>query len=312
MTLFSLRVNINPCELPNLIRSGYRLCISRKVGTDFTVVWKAIQTISVTNVFHFSSDFQVFRQHSCRSGSPVACKDFVPVCNGQKLILDCHGNFQPASGDIKENASILVSNKHVLTYFGMTSYDYHSSSYIPMFIQKHPTCFGFSACLSPTRIVKVWFQRDVGSSTIITSTTNCYAVDLTDGSKTITYLGSNLWYEGPELTFCTGSPISIKLKSTSAVQSPIIHYTVYFTHSIKSNYNRLVFALSSHLTENGYKDISINVDLDYSSLQVSLKKEVEYEEIHDKYVFDTEHLDEKIQSALMMFRYRNSLNSIIC
>lgn len=172
MTFFSLRVNINPCEIPSLINSGYGLCVARKVGNDYTIVWKAIRKVCMTNVFHFSSDFQVFGQHSCRSGSPVSCTDSVPVCGGQKVLLESHGKFQSASGNMNKNAPILVSNQHVLTYLGMTCYDYESSSYLPMFVQKQPTFYGFSVCLLPTQTVKVWFQRDVSSSTIITTTEN--------------------------------------------------------------------------------------------------------------------------------------------
>lgn len=307
MTLFSLHININPCEIPGLINSGYRLCVARKVGNDYTIVWKAIRNICMTNVFHFSSDFEVFGQRSCRSGSHVSCAESVPTAGGQKIVLGSHGKFRSEYGSISNKGLTLVSNQHVLTYFGMSCYDYQSKSKLPMFLQKHPTCYGFSACLFPTKVLKVWFQREVSSGTILTMTENSYEVDLSDGSKTITFLGRNLWYEGSGLTFCIDSSSSVKIKSLSLVKSPTINYTIYLTHAVKSNYNCLVYQLASHLEKSGYTDISIDVDCDYCILYVALKKKVEYEEINNKCAEKSEDVANNIQLALLMMSKHQGL-----
>lgn len=307
MASFSLTVNINPCEIPHLVKSGYKLCVARKVNHDYTVVWKAIETICMTNTFYFSSHYQVFGQQTCLPGSKVVCKDSVSVCGGQTVALDNHGNYGSTSGYVDNKEPIQVVNKHDDTHFGLSCYDQDTESYLPVCVEKAPTCYGFSTCFTPTNVVKVWFEREVTSGTYITSIEKCYEVDLTYGSKTITYLGSKLWYEGPRLTFCMNGPWSVKIQPTCEFELLTIKYTIDFTTSVKSYYHSLVHKLSLYLEKCGYTDISFDVDYSYCKVYVSLKKKVGYEEVKEKCASDTTDVATSIGLALKTFKKHGSV-----
>lgn len=299
MANYSLTINLNPCEIPALRDRGFHLCVSQKINNQYTVVYKAIEKISKTNVIQFSSLYEIFAAETCKLGDTVVCTSMpASICGGQTVTLGGCGNFGCKTGSVDFDSPIGTVNECDQSHFGLNSYDPDTDAFLPVCISTEPVRYGFSTSFKPSRVVQVWFEDGAKAGSIITESQYAYEVDLTGGSKTVTFLGNNLWYEGPGLSFCMNGPSCVKIQPTSVIESAVIKHSVDFTVPVKPYYNCLVNKLSMEMKRYGYTDVSFDIDSSYSRLSVSLKKSITYQEVKQKCVSDTTDVANSIGLAL--------------
>ncbi|KAH8594848.1 hypothetical protein B0O99DRAFT_594903 [Bisporella sp. PMI_857] len=195
---YRLTVNIAESLLPiyNNKEEPYKLCISKKVGNDFNVVFQ-IKRPLMTNVFSWTEDYQIYlTTDPFESGAPVIRSDAAMVIHSQQLFtLTEFGTRQLTDGkNIPAGQFNFRNNFDDIS--AVISCSTAGGVYKPIYQQPTPTPTHGTARFTPKNYYKVWLQQNIDESYMLADidSTAC-EVEYTKGvtQQTITLNNAEIW-----------------------------------------------------------------------------------------------------------------------
>jgi hypothetical protein len=167
-----LEIQIAPDDLEFLKTNQYLLCVAKMfAGNTPNIVWQGFSDYLQNNPFSWLPQYQVFGSSGFIVGN-VATIDTgtVPIVPGQKTVLDADAHFQtPVAG--APPGSIMIGNEYrqqIHLGFGSASTGPDGvQRTTPIYVMPTPANVNFNYTYTPIDTVRVWFQQNVVTSTII-------------------------------------------------------------------------------------------------------------------------------------------------
>lgn len=175
---------VNPEDLKELKQADYKLCFAKKVGNNaYNVVWQSFSKYLFNNEFSWTPQYQLFGSNIFQSGIDVVVStNVVKIGLGEESVLDPSGVLeQPTTGG--STTGFTLNNKYGSIHPGVNqlssnSINGHTVS-TPIYVASSPVVQG-ETVLTPVEKVLVWFEQDVETSTMFsTSRSNSVEIDLT-------------------------------------------------------------------------------------------------------------------------------------
>ncbi|AZL73838.1 hypothetical protein [Pseudomonas oryziphila] len=190
----SVNIQIAADDLRTLKDGKYKLCFAKKVGdAAYNVVWQSYDKYLMNNTFSWTPQYQLFGTNTFQDNVTVTtATNIVTIGLGQQSILDDAGILGAPSTGGPETAVTLI-NKYNSIHPGInqlsTGIDGKQVS-TPIYVATSAVVQG-STSLTPKESILVWFQQDVQTSTMFSSSrSNAQEIDLTfANSATYMYSG---------------------------------------------------------------------------------------------------------------------------
>ncbi|WP_298513147.1 hypothetical protein [uncultured Kordia sp.] len=166
-------------DLENLKKSGYKLCFAKKVGDSFNVVWESYSDYLFTNSFSWTPQYELFGTNTFQSGVEVRATTNIQPCNlGNQCTLNEFGILEAqVSGG--PDTSMTMVNEYGSIHPGVnqlsTGIDGRTTM-TPIYVAENSIVTG-EVVLTPKEEVRVWFQQNIETSTMISDSTSNY-IDL--------------------------------------------------------------------------------------------------------------------------------------
>jgi hypothetical protein len=195
----TITIQISDEDLKNLKSSNYNLCFAKKVdGFDYNLVWQAYGNYLSTNVFSWTPQYQLFGTNNFTPGSVVSTQtNLMTIGLGESSTLDEFGLLSnPVSGgSIK---SISMQNNYGIIYPGICQVSTGIDATIistPIYIAQNALLKGVLSSLTPLNKVMVWFQQDIETATMFSSTTGSanVEIDLTTANTATRFYFNGVW-----------------------------------------------------------------------------------------------------------------------
>ncbi|MFF7109129.1 MULTISPECIES: hypothetical protein [Pseudomonas] len=190
----SVTIQIADEDLRSLKSAGYKLCFAKRVGDEaYNVVWQSYVQYLSNNNFSWTPMYQLFGTNTFQANVQVTVDtNKVDIGLGQQSTLDQSGLLGPVSTGGPETAITMI-NQYGSIHPGVnqlsTGIDGKQVS-TPIYVAANPIVQG-STNLTPKETVLVWFEQNVQTSTMFsTSRSNAQEIDLTF-SNSATYLYAN-------------------------------------------------------------------------------------------------------------------------
>lgn len=166
-----------------LHNSDYYLCFAKKVGDKYTVVWRSFdrENYGPENEFSWIPKYEVFWTNKFESNVTVKVNSGKrKIGLGEITTIDKLGYFSQTKTGGDLNSLNIINNRGRL-HLGVCQLSDGGST--PIYVAPQPMEEG-EAMLTPVEKVKVWFQQDIQTSTMISNiTTNSCEVDLTEDNE---------------------------------------------------------------------------------------------------------------------------------
>ena len=200
--LFSLRsallatqktviIQIAQNDLEELKAANYKLCFAKKVGdNDYNVVWQSYHDYVAKSQFSWTPQYQLFGSNLFGGNIQVSeATNLVDISLGEISTLDKAGNLSDAKTGGSDTALNLI-NDYGSIHPGViqisTGINGKSES-TPIYVAPQEAIIG-EISLTPVEKVLVWFEQDIETSTMFsTSRSISLEIDLTN-SNTATRL----------------------------------------------------------------------------------------------------------------------------
>ncbi|KAJ7040573.1 hypothetical protein C8F04DRAFT_1230905 [Mycena alexandri] len=168
---FILNVEIDDIMMPYLKQTGnmYNLCVAKKVGTDYNVVWSGNTQYLAKNKFQFEEQYQVFGGNKFGSGALVEAQtEPVNIAFGEVAVLQDTGVFQPAKDadnkkELVDSASFAVNNDYQAICIGVNGKI--NGKFLPIYLSRQLVTGSIE--LQPKVEVMVWFSNKERTSSMI-------------------------------------------------------------------------------------------------------------------------------------------------
>ncbi|KIK66868.1 hypothetical protein GYMLUDRAFT_239090, partial [Collybiopsis luxurians FD-317 M1] len=126
MATYTLEVHIDSSQLPLLKNpeNPYTLCVARKVGDKYNVVWKGNEGFLEHNTFEWTNKYKVFAANTFKSGALVkAASNDVSIEYKQEAIFNQSGVMEHAKDDTEHpvDGTFKVINNHGTIHFGVSA-----------------------------------------------------------------------------------------------------------------------------------------------------------------------------------------------
>ncbi|THH01005.1 hypothetical protein EW026_g1590 [Hermanssonia centrifuga] len=185
---YTLNISVNPDDIPNLQKAGYRLCIAKRVNGKYTVVWWSGGAFTARNTFAWDAEFQVFGASKLQKGlqvEPVTTAQEIKF--GQTVVLDAHGEMQPATGLPDKSGVFQVQNDYDPIRIGVNAK--LGGAWSPIYLSLQPFATGVIS-LTPVEKVLVWFDTSSSTGTMLVDAVgNGVELDFTSKtSQSVTYV----------------------------------------------------------------------------------------------------------------------------
>jgi hypothetical protein len=178
-----LEVQIAPDDLEFLKTNQYLLCFAKiPQSYNSAIVWQCFSGYLQNNPLSWPAQYQVFGSSSFITGG-VATIDTstAMIALGQQITLSADAAFQSTAVGAPANSFTIHNEYRQKIYLG-----FGGASTGPDGVQRTTPIFVMSApatdfnTFTPVEIVKVWFQQNVVTSTIVDSTSipNSIEIDL--------------------------------------------------------------------------------------------------------------------------------------
>lgn len=204
--LKTLVVNIESEILTTLKQSGYVLCVAKKVNDSYTVIWQGIEQLLAKNTLQWQPKYQLFGSNSFSSGILVsASTDTQEIQGGQACLLTVDGALESATGSVDSSKPFMMENEYGSIHPGVNIVQPNGDT-LPIYVAEGEAIKG-SVSLLPKENLRVWFQQDVVTGTMISKVTgNIIDLDFTGVQQhTITFTNDQIWeqnsYNAKELLF---------------------------------------------------------------------------------------------------------------
>ncbi|PSS06602.1 hypothetical protein PHLCEN_2v3660 [Hermanssonia centrifuga] len=185
---YTLDISVNPDDIPNLQKAGYRLCIAKRVNGKYTVVWWSGGAFTARNTFAWDAEFQVFGASKLQKGLQVKSGTTAQEIKlGQTVVLDVHGEMQPATGLPDKSGVFQVQNDYDPIRIGVNAK--LGGAWSPIYLSMQPFFTGIIP-LTPVEKVLVWFDTSSSTGTMfVDAVTNSVELDFTSKtSQSVTYV----------------------------------------------------------------------------------------------------------------------------
>ena len=195
MTSKTVNIQIDSGELENLRNGNYKLCFAKKVGNTYDVVWLAYDQYLAGNNFSWTPIYQIFATNKFSAGVKVTVEtNAVNIVPGEQASIDSAGFIGQASTGSSADSITFVNNYGPIRP-GLNSLctgPDGRSVMTPIYVAPQPIGTG-TATLTPVEMVRVWFEQDIVTSTMISDDgTNAVEIDMTARDvATYLYKGGN-------------------------------------------------------------------------------------------------------------------------
>lgn len=169
-------------DLERMKKSGYRLCFAKKVNDSYNVVWESYDSYLHTNVFSWTPQYELFGTNNFSGGVEVKATTNIETCGlGQKCLLNEYGALEPATTG-GPDISLTLENEYGPIHPGVNQLSKGidgATRITPIYVAENQMVTG-EAILTPKESIRIWFQQDVESSTMISEAISEYIdLDLT-------------------------------------------------------------------------------------------------------------------------------------
>lgn len=183
MTMKTVTINIDKDKHGKLMDEHYKLCFAKKVGDVFDVIWQSYDDYLVSNTFSWIPAYQIFGVNTFEAGAKVkAMTEIKDIGLGETITLNKHGDFDGGAVTGGPATGITLKNLYKAIHPGLNSVSIAADGTrvtTPIYVAQDPIETGTDT-LTPVDIVRVWFQQDVHTSTMIsTDVTNSVDIDMT-------------------------------------------------------------------------------------------------------------------------------------
>jgi hypothetical protein len=195
MTMKTVTINIDKDKHGKLMDEHYKLCFAKKVGDVFDVIWQSYDDYLVSNTFSWIPTYQMFGSNTFADGVKVkAMTETIDVGLGQTVTLNKHGDFLDPAVTGGPSTGITLTNNYKSIHPGLNSVSISGDGTrvtTPIYVAQDPIETGTDT-LTPVDIVRVWFQQNVVTSTMIsTDVTNSIDIDMTSTNTTARLYDNN-------------------------------------------------------------------------------------------------------------------------
>ncbi|KIK52829.1 hypothetical protein GYMLUDRAFT_250821 [Collybiopsis luxurians FD-317 M1] len=194
MATYTLHVEIDPSQLVELKKGGYNLCIARKVGDMYNVIWKGDTQYLSSNTFKWTQEYKVFASRPFQERALVQ-----PVSNEEKIeykqqcTLNEYGVMESALNDPQGRpGSFKVVNNYGATHIAVSAK--MDGEYSAIYNSTDPITP--IATLTPIDEVRVWFGLKQETGTMFSNISGEY-IDVKYGGldfQGIMYTPDGQWW----------------------------------------------------------------------------------------------------------------------
>jgi hypothetical protein len=191
-----INIEISAEDFRVLKDAGYSLCIAKKLGDSYNVVWNASLNYLMFNTFSYTPIYQLFGITFFQSNVTVRASTNLQHCGlGETCMLNENGNLLPAvSGG--SPTSLGFQNEYGSIHSGvnqlLTGID-GRMAVLPIYVSEYQMAKGMSD-LTPKESVLVWFEQDIETSTMfVTDRPNAVELDLMNRSSITCLYRNGRW-----------------------------------------------------------------------------------------------------------------------
>jgi len=197
----TVKIQIASPDLTQLKSSNYRLCFAKKVGdNDYNVVWQSYMNYLSNNRFSWTPQYELFGSNTFQDNVIVdVSTNVVRIGLGETSILDANGLLGPASTG-GPSTSITLRNQFGPIHPGVNQLSQSSMGgaavSTAIYVAQNQVVLG-DTVLTPVEKVLVWFEQNIETSTMFSSSRSLeIEIDLTF-SDSATRLYSNGRWQTP-------------------------------------------------------------------------------------------------------------------
>ncbi len=164
-----VNIQIAKSDFETLKKSKYKLCFAKHVNDEYDVVWQSYSDYLSNNYFSWTPQFQLFGTNNFISGLEIRTSTNVESCGlGKTCTLNETGLLekQLPGGTID---ALTINNEYGSIHGGVKQLSIGISSEMTssaVYVAKSKEVKG-DILLTPKDIVRIWFQQDLETSTMI-------------------------------------------------------------------------------------------------------------------------------------------------
>lgn len=199
----SVTVNLTQKVVEDMKKAGYGLCIAKKVGDTFNVIWNSLDDFATYTNFSWVPLYQVYATNTFQDKVKVKVRtEAQKIGLNETCELDKYYNMKPAHSGGSLTALTVDDNYEKASYLGVSQMirdENGNLTSLPIYVSENPVYSG-TIELTPVEQVMVWFQQNAETSTMFSkAVTKNVVLDLTDfNSYEITYDGKEWMITGKE------------------------------------------------------------------------------------------------------------------
>lgn len=193
----SVTIEIDSGDLARLKEAKYRLCFAKKVGdAAYNVVWQSYDSYLATNTFSWTPQYELFGSNTFEANVKVfVSTNKVAIGLGETAVLDTNGNLgDPYTGG--SATAITMQNQYGPIHPGvnqLSSSSMGATKSTPIYVAQNAIVLG-DTTLTPVEKVLVWFQQDIQTSTMFSSSrSNAIEVNLTSTNQATRLYAAGQW-----------------------------------------------------------------------------------------------------------------------
>ncbi|QPF83462.1 hypothetical protein IC762_27700 [Bradyrhizobium genosp. L] len=197
-----VQIQIHQTDYRTLKSGNYNLCFAQKTNGAYTVLCQSISNYLPSTHFSWQPDYQLFGTNFFTAGAAVVVETnavAVDLVRMSVAAIDAAGVVEPAAGGAAVSF-IPFSNANGPIHVGLIGSSAgpdDTQQSLPIHVGPQAAGIGL-ALLAPLDMVRVWFQQNIATSTMLSaemlaSGPNAIEVDLTASDKASLHYESGMW-----------------------------------------------------------------------------------------------------------------------